>query len=68
MRVVFLLHTNRHLTYKLKKSINCNSEFFVLRRSMMGILVEEQWETTLFYLATLSTVFILGCILRFLIA
>jgi len=34
----------------------------------MGILVEEQWETTLFYLATLSTVFILGCILRFLLS
>jgi len=34
----------------------------------MGIVIEEQWETTLFYLATLTAVFVLGCIVRFLIA
>jgi len=30
----------------------------------MGVVIEEDWETTVFYLATLTTVFVLGCILR----
>jgi len=32
----------------------------------MAVLVERDWDITLFYLATLTTVFLLGCLLRFL--
>ena len=34
----------------------------------MGIVLEKERETTLFYLTTLSIVFILGCILRLILA
>jgi len=34
----------------------------------MRVVLEKEWETTLFYLTTLSIVFILGCILRLILA
>jgi len=31
---------------------------------MMKLVITEKWDQTLFYLATLSLVFIVGCVVR----
>jgi hypothetical protein len=31
----------------------------------MGTVIEEKWEMTIFYLATLTAIFLLGCFIRF---
>jgi len=54
------------MTIKIRKGINYMTIYHFEEREMR-IVVEEKWETTLFYLATLTAVFIFGCVARLLL-
>ena len=62
------MNTFRHMTNeKVEKFIMVRKNSYMERWSRIGILVREEWQTTAFYLATLTLVFALGFIVRLLL-